>query len=312
MSSYRAPSAAAPVASGAAVVLVAASCGIAGDAAPEQVVRDSAGVAIVEIRETAWETADEWRLEPEPSVAIGVVDGGPEAYQLFRVTDAVRFPGDTVVVANSGTAELRYYDAEGRYVRSVGGSGEGPGEYRMIGFVDRLGSDSLIVWDGNLRRGTILGRDGGFGRTFPGPDLEEEYYTMLGTVRDGTLLGHRAPGIDIRGMPTQVLRNTAIFFRFSPAGERARLGEHFINEVYVSDDRMIAMPFGYRGVSTGGRERFDYGAAEAYEIRSFDLDGGVVRIVRSARPNRPLQRRAIAELLERVVLYRVARPHGGA
>ena len=63
-----------------------------------------------------------WRFSDEPTLSIGVEDGDPN-YQFFRVLSAVRLADQTVVVANTGTGHLRFYDPDGRYVARAGGRG---------------------------------------------------------------------------------------------------------------------------------------------------------------------------------------------
>ena len=57
--------------------------------APGSVVRDSAGVTIVENERPAPESRMDWAVGSEPSLSIGSVDSeGPD--QLYRVSDATR------------------------------------------------------------------------------------------------------------------------------------------------------------------------------------------------------------------------------
>lgn len=53
---------------------------------------------------------------------------------------------------------LHLFDKDGDFVRSVGRAGDGPGEYRRIWGLD-VASDSLFVFDGGLRRLTVLDGD---------------------------------------------------------------------------------------------------------------------------------------------------------
>jgi len=77
---------------------------------------------------------------------IGVAEGAPE-YQLFRVTGALRLASGGIVVANTGTSELRYYDEEGRFQFRAGGSGGGPGEFRNLNGVYQTGPDTILAFD---------------------------------------------------------------------------------------------------------------------------------------------------------------------
>ena len=90
------------------------ACG--GDAAADGFraeVRDSAGIRLVENVATA-EAAPVLRLSEQPVVRIGALEGAPE-YLLNRVQGATRLSDGTIVVANNGSSELRYYDRSGRH-----------------------------------------------------------------------------------------------------------------------------------------------------------------------------------------------------
>lgn len=86
-------------------------------------------------------------LAPEPVVTIGVVEGD-EAHQLYHVVGSVRLADGRVVVANGGSSELRFFDANGRFIRAVGGRGGGPGEFAWLTGLYGHGSDSLLAVDG--------------------------------------------------------------------------------------------------------------------------------------------------------------------
>lgn len=134
-----------------------AGCGEGAPPAP--LVRDSAGVHIVEHRSLE---APSWRLS-EPTLTLGTFQG-EEAQQLYEARHALRLEHGGVVVANQGTNELRFFDAEGRHVRTVGGEGGGPGEYQGMWGLVRLGTDSIAVWDWRAKRLTVLDTTGALGR----------------------------------------------------------------------------------------------------------------------------------------------------
>jgi hypothetical protein len=61
-----------------------------------------------------------WRVVSEPLVDIGVADGDA-AYQFGRVAGALRLADGRIVVADEQANHLRYFDAAGRHLRTVGG-----------------------------------------------------------------------------------------------------------------------------------------------------------------------------------------------
>ncbi len=111
-----------------------------------------------------------------------------------NVSDLVRING--VAVAPDGTIALvqrqdhlvRFFTSSGDPLRSLGREGEGPGEFRRPFSLGWVG-DSLTVYDNGLERFTILGPQGGFGRTIrasprprPGPGVEEFPALTFATV----------------------------------------------------------------------------------------------------------------------------------
>ena len=116
----------------------------------EYSVRDSAGVRIVENGSPVTGTT-EWQVGDSPVVQIGSLEEEAE-YQLHEVSDALRLSDGRIVVASEGTNDLRFYSSHGAFLRSVGGTGEGPGEFRGLVALERLPADSLLAYDQRLRR----------------------------------------------------------------------------------------------------------------------------------------------------------------
>ena len=117
-----------------------------------------------------------WRFSDQPVLSIGVVEGDQEL-QFFRVKNAVRLVDETIIVGNAGTGQLRYFDRDGQFLMQTGGRGGGPGEFRWLGRVYRLGADSVMAFDraGRKsyydRKGDFLGSENvflpGLWDTFP-------------------------------------------------------------------------------------------------------------------------------------------------
>ena len=95
--------------------------------------------------------ADTVRLVEEKR--IGSETSGPE-YQ-FSTLSFVVARADDVYVVQRGISEIRVFDAEGRYRRTIGREGAGPGEFQSMWSVGIVG-DSLWTIDINLRRLTFF------------------------------------------------------------------------------------------------------------------------------------------------------------
>jgi len=89
----------------------------------------------------------ECRLESDPKTSIGVATGAPE-YQLFVVTGVIQLSDGRIAVANSGSAEVRFFDQNGSFLSAFGSRGDGPGEFRTLYEVWASPGDTL--WVGNL------------------------------------------------------------------------------------------------------------------------------------------------------------------
>lgn len=150
----------------AAIALSPGGCGRgSGDAADLAIAtRDSAGVRIVEFGDPAAAPLPSWRLEAEPTLTIGGADAAPE-HELFGAVDAARTSAGAVAVANSGTREVRVYDAAGAHVSTLGGQGRGPGEFGTLSWVGVADGDTLVAYDVFLRRMTWFAPDGRVART---------------------------------------------------------------------------------------------------------------------------------------------------
>ena len=89
----------------------------------------NAGGIIVENREPKWDDGDVWLVAAEPHISVGMLDGPPH-YQLFDVTAATRQSDGDIVLVDGGTREVRLYDRDGAFVKTMGGPGSGPGEFQ--------------------------------------------------------------------------------------------------------------------------------------------------------------------------------------
>lgn len=119
--------------------------------APGYIATDSAGVRKVVNNEPLWGAEEGWQLTPEPLLTLGVVDT-PFAQQFHEIRGVTRLGDSTIVVLNSGSAELRAFDYSGRHLWSAGGRGDGPGEMGrqqdQRPRLQRLAGDTLEVDNG--------------------------------------------------------------------------------------------------------------------------------------------------------------------
>lgn len=180
-----------------ALLLVAlAACG--GDLAAGDpiTVADSAGIEIV--------SNDLLRLDAScslaatPTVSIGEEDGGEE-YLLASVSGARRLSDGSIVLANARSWQLRWYDANGQYIRSAGRQGEGPGEFRQPYTLFRLDGDTLLAGDIRPLRFLRFTPDGQWVRTVDVQPMMINSPNFLAVLGDGRML------FGLRNLPERIV-----------------------------------------------------------------------------------------------------------
>ncbi len=87
---------------------------------------------------------DGWSVSLEPSVVIGGPDEREE-YLLEQVMGATRLTDGRIVIADAGSEQVSFYDSLGTHLFTVGGEGEGPGEFIGIQHLRRSPGDTLLV-----------------------------------------------------------------------------------------------------------------------------------------------------------------------
>jgi hypothetical protein len=278
------------------LALAAAACG---DGAERSTLTmsDSAGVTIVESHAPTWGPEEGWRLSAEPLVTIGTVEGADE-YQLYRVRSVRRLSDGRIVIANSGTNELRFYDAAGKYLFTRGGEGGGPGEFRSMGDIWML-DDSLYLFDFNQMRITVYSTAGEFGRTFRVRETADGGFPFPeGVLAPHSLLVRRSPP-DAEFNPG-FNRDTSLFLRYSLDGEPLdSLGWFPGDESYFGSGEDFSYgtsaPYGLRAYMLAASDLLYYGSSGTYEIEVRASDGTLKRLVRRPIPNAPVTAEEVEE-----------------
>ena len=248
--------------------------------------RDSAGVIIVDNERPAPESRLPWEIGAEPSLSIGAVDSG-EADQLFRVTDATRVVDGRIVIANSGSNELRVFNADGSHAATWGGRGEGPGEFVSYSptAVASWPGDSIAAPNPWGTRLSLFDRDGNHGRDV---HLDTRLLNVVDLLPDGKIFTSGSGGLrgDMSGSSGLVRRSAEWGILDADGTLHASLGEFPGTEFYAifAADGSIEggrpHPFGRGTMGAVWGELAAIGVQDRYEIKAFATDGSPVRIVR--------------------------------
>ncbi len=114
---------------------------------PMAAVHDSAGVRIVENRDVEGVRTSEWTVSPEATLRLGGTSATREAELFTELNGVTRLVGGEVVVLEGSLSELRFFSEDGEHIRTIGGKGDGPGEFGEAQSFIRLTGDSLLVRD---------------------------------------------------------------------------------------------------------------------------------------------------------------------
>ncbi len=278
-----------------ALPLAVAACGSPADRVSATLVRDSAGIEIVESTAARWPGDRRWQVVAEPELTIGVVEGQPE-YLFSNIEGALLLDDGRIAVADRGSSQVRFYARDGTYLGFVGGPGDGPGELGYIRGMGRCGADSLFVFEIDYLN-IVYTADGRFAREarpYDRNSMDRRPYTLR-CARNGyyaavgweDLSGPPAVGFYRAIAPAWVLApdraaSASAVQRIPQAGlvVSTELGSVLSSERIGTAGGSRPHPFG-RAVTFALTEDAIYlGTGEAYEIRRYALDGRLERIIR--------------------------------
>lgn len=251
------------------LTLAAGGCGGEGEVrSAHEAVWDSAGVRIAESTGSldAWTTG-------RPLLRIGVTEG-ESAEELYRVRSPLLLPSGEIVLGNAGTSEVRVYGSGGELRRAYGAEGDGPGEFRAVAWIRPYRGDSLAVWDGLLRRLTMLDPATGGARVLP---LRTDDAALAADVLpDGSVVAELGEVSAGPGDTTSVLRARRPYARFDAEGRRvATLA------VLPNDEHFVWAEGGSRSVRPRafGRSTFVRASAEGDAVLVADNRGFEIRVL---------------------------------
>jgi hypothetical protein len=219
------------------------------------------------------------RLAPQPTLTIGSEDRGPN-YQLDRVYGALRLSDGTIVVGNSATQELRFYDTRGTYLRSAGRKGAGPGEFGDYAAVRPLllGSSAIIADD---EAGARVNRYDVAGKTLPQIMLVSNpaaVQSLLTATSGETIIARVTQNSRLQGQHGQRIRTMYRYGAYDALGkQRAFLFEAPSRERIVNatptGTHFPFLPFSSEPVVAAAPNRLYAIRAGAPEIEVWSLTG---------------------------------------
>lgn len=284
-------------------VTAIAACSDEPPSATSAQVFDSAGIRIV--AHTRFTEAPRWRLDLASGRELG---GGGSGIELFAVTGARQLPDGGIVVADAGNHRLLFFDGAGALRDSVGGEGEGPGEFKDISVLARSAGDSLVVWDRSLRRISVLDGNGRFGRTIALERTDSvRFASVIGVYSDGS---YAATGfVDIGGGTVTTGRHSfsSPVYHFGADGsflEKTGIfptGESYFESVGGGGFRISRALFADNAYRERAGDRFLFASSAEYELRYYAPDGTLRQVVRREPLARPVTSPDRADEIDRLV-----------
>jgi hypothetical protein len=276
------------------------------DVGPDVVVTDSAGVVIVENRGDS-EALMHLRLEEPPLVRLGSEDENAPDF-FGRINSAHLDSRGNVWVVDLMSGELKVFAApSGEHLFTVGGRGEGPGEFRMpvpVGFKD----ERAWIWDQGLGRLTIFSLDGALIETrLIGRD-EELVARLLLRTGAGTFLAQRPQALTGPIRDGMTIQDTVRIWEFEADVREARLIAERNGVTWYCAERMqVPLPFAYGSRFGVGADRVVMSDSDGGPGLDVIEDGELVRRIRLERERMPVTREATEEEVESPVRSESAR-----
>lgn len=264
--------------------LGAGACHRAADGVPTARVRDSAGVRIVENTVPSWDDGSAWRISDQPVLDIGSLDGSPE-YEFGRAHGPVRLSDGRIAVADMQTNQISFFDAEGRFLHTAGGTGDGPGEFTQLYRLHKIAGDSLMALNPTSLT-SIFDPRGEYVRRFslevvPSRQniwwigrLDPGALVAMSLIREGTRYVEPEPdspeGVEypriIRPERHEFYRDTLLHFLFTMEGQLIDSVVKLPGQ-YMADNRTFAPNAAY----ALRRDAFFHSPGDVAEIRRFRL-----------------------------------------
>lgn len=83
-----------------------------------------------------------------------------------------------VIIMDSGNRCLYFFTEEGKYIRKIGGKGQGPREFLGLHYLDINNNGDIYTYDINNQRLTIFSKDGFYLSSFKYIGSEETHFTV--------------------------------------------------------------------------------------------------------------------------------------
>jgi len=226
----------------------------------------------------------EMKLELEEDLSIGNEED--ENYLFYRAGDIQVDTEGNIYVLDSGNHRLQVFDKDGKYLRTIGKRGQGPGEFNTptcLRLDDKTGN--IYVVDNMLRKIIIFDKEGKYiDKDIPLVEILSDFCLNSDRSIWGKFL---LPGLDSRFIKKVTLTGKV---------EKTLVEiPYYVNRILLSSSKVGNTKYGVGHFFTHGYEydlflsqidnhTFIYGYSKEYELIAIDETGKVLLKIRKDEP----------------------------
>ena len=231
--------------------------------------------------------AESWQLSPQATLSLGSAEG-PAADLWMDVVGSVRTGSGLVGVLDRGTGELSFFDSSGHHVRTVGGQGAGPGEFRSPESLLRCGGDSLFVVDRSLGRISVFAPDGEYIRQISSLGPQDGWIPVDFTCNSGGSFATTLRNLQSLLSQQGSVRVETRVEVSSGVGAPIVLGPFPGDEVLSIRGNFMSPPFSVTTSVLLGQDRLYVGTSDAPDLAVYSLDGRKIGTIAHGIPRKTL------------------------
>lgn len=212
-------------------------------------------------------------LSLEEELSLGKREGEKE-FMFTRDLSIDIDKDENIYVLDKASAEIRVFNKKGKFLKSFGWRGQGPGEFKNPQFIQILNNQEMIIWDPSTFRFLIFSLEGEYLRKISTSRLT---YPLVPVKRDikGNLIAFMIPPPPMGG--PELVKLSEKLERLMTIARIEKKNSHRRHEFEVMGASLYCAVFKDDAVIWGNSEK--------YELQIINPQGKLIRkIIRVCKP----------------------------